>query len=198
MGPLKFNSPLLMGILLGSLMPLLYLVQWVVKKSGDHESWLNGTLEVRVDNQAPLILPINLHQGHSARGLTLQGSGTLQQGNYPWEPTPFEGSFFLHLDTETQAPGGRQEKLEWAASYSERLTSRPDGLGLPPLPCKGTVEPLKLRRSSGEEGLAAFKELQLAVELSCASAGADLLWSSGDERTWTVRGPLSLSEGPIP
>ena len=198
MGFPKINSPLLLGILLGCLMPLLYLVQWVVKQSGEQEAWLNGTLEVRIDNQAPLILPINLHEGHSERGLTLQGSGTLQESNYPWEPTTFEASFFLHLETQPQAPDGQKGKLNWAASYSERLTSRPDGLGLPPLPCKGTVEPLKLSRRSGEEKLSDFKDLQLAIELSCASAGADLLWSSGDERTWTVRGPLSLSEGPIP
>lgn len=55
----KLNSPLLLGILLGALMPLLYLVQWVVKQSGEQERWLHGTLEVRVDNQAPLILPID-------------------------------------------------------------------------------------------------------------------------------------------
>ena len=198
MGLSKLNSPLLLGILLGSLMPLLYLVQWVVKQSGEQERWLNGTLEVRIDNQAPLILPINLHEGHSAQGLTLQGSGVLQEGDYPWEPTLFEASFFLHLETERQAPGGPQGKLDWAASYTERLTSRADGLGLPPLPCKGSVEPLKIARRSGEEGLSAFQDLQLALELSCASAGADLLWSSGDERTWTVRGPLSLSAGPSP
>lgn len=198
MGLSKLNSPLLLGILLICLMPLLYLVQWVVKQSGEQEVWLSGTLEVRVDNQAPLILPINLHEGHSERGLTLQGSGTLQEGNYPWEPTLFEASFFLHLETEAHAPAGQEGKLNWAASYTERLTSREDGLGLPPLPCKGTIEPLKLSKDVPEERLSAFSDLQLAVELTCASAGADLLWSSGDERTWTVRGPLSLSEGPIP
>lgn len=194
----KLNSPLLLGILLGALMPLLYLVQWVVKQSGEQERWLHGTLEVRVDNQAPLILPINLHEGQSAQGLTLQGSSVLQEGDYPWEPTPFEASFFLHLDPEQHAPEGPREKLDWAASYTERLTSRPDGLGLPPLPCKGSVEPLKVTPRSGGAGLNAYKDLQLALELSCASAGADLLWSSGDERTWTVRGPLSLSSGPTP
>lgn len=198
MGRLKLNTPLLLGILLGSLMPMLYLVQWVVKRGTPQETWLNGTLHVSVEGQKPLILPINLHEEHSSQGTSLQGTGTLQEGAYPWEPVPFEAQFFLHLDSANQAPNDSNPKLEWAASYSERLTTRNDGLGLPPLPCKGSIEVLDQEKSTQELGLSAFSELRVAVDLACTSAGSDLLWSSGDEKVWTIRGPLGLSRGPTP
>jgi hypothetical protein len=194
----RFSTPLLFGILLGSLMPILYLVQLVVKRGEVVESWLNGTLEVSVEGQEALILPLSLSEQSSGRGLTLLGSGTLQEGRYPWKPVPFEARFWLHLDTESQAPGNTDFKLEWAASYSERLTTRPDGLALPTLPCKGSVHLVDSDKDPNKEGLEAYASLKLALDLKCTSAGADLLWSSGDEKAWTIRGPLRLSRGPLP
>jgi hypothetical protein len=194
----RFSTPLLLGILLGSLMPVLYLVQWALQRGDALESWLNGTLKVSVEGQEPLILPINLHQESSEKGLTLQGTATLQDSKYPWKPVPFEATFWLHLDSEIRAPGNTGAKLEWAASYSERLLSRTDGLGIPPLPCKGSLERTEWTSASNPQSLGDWSELALAVNLTCTSAGSDLLWSSGDERVWTIQGPLALSQGPRP
>lgn len=194
----RFSTPLLLGILLGSLMPILYLVQLVVKRGDLEDSWLEGTLEVSVEGQEALILPVKLQEQASGQGMTFQGIEILQEGDYPWKPVPFEAKLWLHLETESQTPGSGEPKLEWAASYSERLTTRTDGLGLPPLPCKGDVRLLDSQRTSGGEGLQAFSTLALALDLNCTSAGADLLWSSNDEKVWTVRGPLRLAHGPRP
>lgn len=196
----RITTPVLLIILLSSLMPTLYIVQLLVTPGGPAYSWLTGSLMVSVEGQSPHILQLNLYESSDLEaqpGLILKGTGVLQEDEYPWKDIPFEGAFSLNLGLESQAPATGNFKMEWAASYSERLLSRPDGLGLPPLPCKGSVELLKSEKSeiSGSKGLKRYDKLQLALDLNCTSAGADLLWSSGDEKVWTIRGPLALSSG---
>jgi hypothetical protein len=193
----RIRTPLLLFILLSSLMPTLVLVQRLVSPNTASTPQLSGTLQVSIEDQDPLILPLFLEdsaQVESQPGLALQGKSVLQEGEYPWKPVPFEGTFFLRLGLESLAPAAGDFKMEWAASYSERLLSRPDGLGLPPLPCKGSIELLDSKKSkdTDQTGLGAYAKLQLALDLRCTAAGADLLWSSGDEKVWTIKGPLGL------
>jgi hypothetical protein len=193
----RIRAPLLLFILLCSLMPTLVLVQrWVAPKAPSTPQ-LSGTLQISVEGQAPFILPITLFestQNPPQLGLSLQGQGALQEGTYPWNTLPFEGTFSLRLNLESQAPAASEFKMEWAASYSERLLSRPDGLGLAPLPCKGSIQRVNSEKSKDPnlQGLSAYSKLQLALDLNCTSAGADLLWSSGDEKVWTIKGPLGI------
>jgi hypothetical protein len=193
----RIRTPLLLFILLSSLMPTLVLVQRLVSPKVVSVPQLSGTLQVSIEGQAPLILPLVLQdsaQPETQPGLVLQGQSVLQESEYPWNPMPFEGTFSLRLSLESLAPAAGNFNMEWAASYSERLLSRPDGLGLPPLPCKGSIQLVDSKKSKDTDaiGLSAYTQLQLALDLHCTAAGADLLWSSGDEKVWTIKGPLSL------
>jgi hypothetical protein len=40
-----------------------------------------------------------------------------------------------------------------------------------------------------------LKELSLSIDLQCTYAGSDLIWNTGDEKTWTIEGPLNLVRG---
>lgn len=193
----RIRAPLLLFIVLCSLMPTLVLVQRWVAPDASANPQLSGTLQISVEGQAPFILPINLFestQNPPQPGLNLQGQGVLQEGTYPWNALPFKATFTLRLNLESQAPAAGDFKMEWAASYSERLLSRPDGLGLAPLPCKGSIQLVDSKKSKDltQQGLSAYSQLQLALDLNCTSAGADLLWSSGDEKVWTIVGPLGI------
>jgi len=193
-----FNKPLLLGLLLISLMPTLYLVQVLVKRGDSNEVWLSGTLEVGFEGSKPLMIQLVLHEQKSNQGIALQGESALLDGEYPWDPMPILSQFWLHLNPDAQAPGDTDAKLEWAASYTQRRKNSPNELWLPPLPCKGRITTKDSSRQDPGKTLSSYTKLRLALDLTCTSAGPDLLWSSGDERNWTLRGPLDLSRGPRP
>jgi hypothetical protein len=184
------------GVFIGLLLPTLYLVQLLVQRVPARQQWLGGDLEVILEDQAPMTLSIALKADTAATGpLKLTGTARLRQAVYPWETVPFEAGLSLALDPGFFEGGtGRG----WAASYTERLVSREDGLGLPPIPCEGNVRLVRQGRM-GEDlaKLPSWTRMELDLHLACTSAGPDLLWDSGDEQRWTIRGPLKLRNRPI-
>ncbi len=184
------------GVFIGLLLPSLYLVQLVVQRTPDRQQWLGGDLEVILEEQAPMTLSIALAPDTAQDGpLQLTGTAHLRQAVYPWETVPFEARLALSMD-----PGFFEGASErgWTASYTERLVSREDGLGLPPIPCEGNIQ--LVRQGRMEEDLAelqSWTRMELDLNLACTSAGPDLLWNSGDEQRWAIRGPLTLRNRPI-
>jgi hypothetical protein len=198
----RSRVPVAFGVFIGLLLPFLYLVQLVVQRTPDRQQWLSGDLEVILEDQAPMTLSIALatHTALEAETagdgpLQLAGSARLRQAVYPWESVPFEARLALAMDP-TFFEGGQGGG--WTASYTERLVSREDGLGLPPIPCEGDIQ--LVRQGRIEEDLAqlqSWTRMELNLNLACTSAGPDLLWNSGDEQSWAIRGPLILRNRPI-
>ncbi|MCB9745713.1 MAG: hypothetical protein H6740_24275 [Alphaproteobacteria bacterium] len=194
----SFHALLL--LLLASLIPALFLLDFLVQRAG-RETWMESELKVRLDGQEALYLATPLVEQPSALpGLSLAGEAELRGDTYPWEPTGFAGRFELRLSPELLGALEAGPRAEgFAASYSVRLLERPDGLGLPPIPCRGEV--MIDERSAVAvlpKVLADFERLQLHLDLICTSAGPDLEWDSGDERTWTIEGSLRLRSGKRP
>lgn len=186
---LRVTTPLLLGVLLGASLPMLLVVQFFLDRGERAALRLESRLEVRVEGQDPLILTAALAPSSAGGGVTLGGTGRLVQSVFPWDPTAIEATFQLRLSPEVlAAPGEHTEG--WAASYRERVTTRLDGLGIPPVPCEGRVVLKEIeRRGDGPD--APLSALDMALDLRCTSAGADLRWHSGDERTWTIEGPVT-------
>jgi hypothetical protein len=197
----RLTLPLIIGITLGSLMPILYFVQLLLDKGAESEVWVEGSLAVSIDNQNSLSMPVVLVESESEAGLHLSAVTLLQQGEYPWDPTPWEGSLHITLNYELLENALRAHHHDsWSAWFSERLVSRSDRLGLPPIPCTGIVSVRELEKTEDWEEnsqitLDSLQDLSLSIDLQCTSAGADLIWNTGDEKTWTIEGPLSLVRG---
>ena len=143
-----------------------------------------------------MTLSISMEPGSKKEGaLQLSGAARLRQAVYPWETVPFEAGLTLAMDPGFFEGGSGKG---WAASYTERLVSREDGLGLPPIPCKGDVRLVRQGRMEEHLGqLQSWTRMELDLNLDCTSAGPDLLWDSGDEQRWAIRGPLILRNRPI-
>jgi len=197
----RLTLPLIIGIMLGSLMPILYLVQLFLNKGSDTEVWVEGTLSVSVDNQNSLSMPVVLLESDSESGLHLSAVTLLQQGEYPWDPTPWEANLHITLNSELLENALRTHHHDsWSAWFTERLISRTDRLGLPPIPCTGIVSIRELEKVGEWEDtekitLEMLEELSLSIDLQCTSAGSDLVWNTEDEKTWTIEGPLNLMRG---
>jgi hypothetical protein len=197
----RLTLPLIIGITLGSLMPMLYLVQLFMDKGYDAEVWVEGSLAVSVDGQNSLSMPVVLIESESEAGLHLSAVTLLQQGEYPWDPTPWEATIHLTLNYELLENALRAHHHDsWSAWFTERLVARSDHLGLPPIPCTGIVSIRELEKQGTWEdspkiNLEMLKELSLSIDLQCTSAGSDLVWNTGDEKTWTIEGPLNLVRG---
>ncbi len=192
----RATFPLLLGILLGSSLPTLFVVQALRDKGLDEQVWLDAELTVRVDGHEPLVYTAELAELADSP-LIVGAHAMLRQAAFPWDATPFEAAFRLRIDERLLREGTAGEHPDgWAASWTERLVTRPDGLGLPPSPCEGLVIVKGVELADPDAtGLARLARLDLALDVRCTSAGADLLWDSGDERTWTVEGPATLSRG---
>jgi len=199
----RSRVPVAFGVFIGLLLPFLYLVQLVVQRTPDRQQWLGGDLEVILEEQAPMTLSIVLAaqptpKDHTNTGdpMKLNGAARLRQAVYPWEAVPFEAGLSLAMDREFfEGTGGGKG---WAASYTERLVSREDGMGLPPIPCDGDIQ--LQRQARMDEDLAqlqSWTRMELNLNLACTSAGPDLLWNSGDEQRWAIRGPLILRNRPL-
>ena len=192
--------PVATGVLIVLLLPALYLVQVVIRRAPERTQWFGGELEVSLENQSPMTLAIELHEvdGESSVSLMLAGTARLRQSTYPWDEVPFEGQVRLALEPGFFSGDSSGDQRTWAASYTERLVSRDDGLGLPPIPCSGIIETEKQRSLDKAKGnLSNWTQLDLNLNLACTSAGPDLIWASGDEQTWALIGPLSLHNRPI-
>jgi hypothetical protein len=191
----RFTYPLLVGVLLGSSLPVLLLVQFFLDSRRPLVVWMEGNLTIRGDGGAPLLLGAEFTRSEARGVLTFSATEGLVQGVFPWEPTPYEGSLTLRLGEEVLEATGEYAQ-GWTATWRERLTTRADGLGTPPIPCEGRVgvtevSPPPAQRVSPAE----LETLVLALELRCTSAGRDLLWNTGDERTWLIEGPVQLRRG---
>ena len=185
------SLPLVVGVLVGALLPSLYLVQLAINRSTNKQQWLEGELQVRVQGQEPLTLAIHMRDTDNADRLEFEGTAQLRGAVYPWDPVPFESTLRIHLGPDlVQMPPPFQTTDAFVVSYTERVTNRRDGLGLPLLPCQGVVSKREGRYTGEGHALADWKKLELAVDLHCFSAGPDLLWDSGDEQVWTLSGPL--------
>ena len=204
---MRATYPLGLGLLLGAGLAGLYLVQLLYTPSGGDQRWLETRLEVRVEGQKPLLLAAEMiprpppPPAGDEPWISLEGVAGLVQASFPWEPTPFEAVFNLHLRPalfEQGPEGGQLAPGTWSAAYAERRLSRPDGLGLPPIPCAGELAVTAFEAADGDAprvGLDHIETLELFAELRCVSAGPDLAWGTGDERTWSVEGPLVLRSG---
>ncbi|MCB9761362.1 MAG: hypothetical protein H6739_16085 [Alphaproteobacteria bacterium] len=199
-GRSSFN---LLLLLLAALVPLLFLLDYMVDQGGQRSLWVEAELRVRLDGQEALFLAVPLVpvDDPGAEGLAVEGVAILREDHYPWAATAYEGRFWLRLGPELLAGNrlGLQES-GFAASYSVRDTDRADGFGLPPIPCRGNVmvrEVVPAAPTGATERLAELDELALNVDLLCTSAGPDLAWGSGDERTWTLEGTLRLRSGQL-
>ena len=193
--------PVAIGVLIGLLLPTLYLVQLLVRRAPERSQWFGGELEVSLESQLPMTLAIELHESDSppSNTLVVSGSARLRQSAYPWDEVPFEAGVRIMLEPEFfDGSSSKEASTAWAASYTERLVSRDDQLGLPPVPCAGVIESRKQRSLGGQPGdLGNWTQMELAVALSCTSAGPDLIWASGDEQTWRIKGPISLRNRPL-
>ena len=195
MDRVRITYPLLVGILLGSSLPVLVLVQYLLNRGGAGETWLESRLAVSQEGAQPLLHSTDLRpEGQDP--LTVSGTGRLLQDAFPWEPSSVQATFTLRLTPEILGVVG-EHTTGWSASYRERDTTRADGLGIPPLPCVGrvVVKVAEGRRGAAPVNALDMEALELALELRCRSAGADLIWHTGDERVWTVEGPISLRRG---
>lgn len=195
-GPIR--SAHLLWLLLGCLVPVLLLLDFLVGESGRREVFLQADLRVRQDGASPLALAGPLAGEAATDGLQVGGTVQLTEGQYPWPAVEREGSFSLRLDSsfmKDSQPGVRTQGF--VASYQERDL---DGVGSPaPLtPCQGRIEVLELVAplwSGQPEGLAAVDAARLKVDLLCTGTGPDLLWGTGDERVWAIEGPLEVKAG---
>ena len=192
----RATFPLLLGILLGSSLPILFVVQAVRDKGLDEQVWVDAELTVRVEGHEALVYTAELTEVEPSP-LIIGASSMLRQAEFPWDPTPFEASFRLRLDERLLREGTAGEHPDgWSASWTERLVTRPDGLGLPPIPCEGLIVVKNVTLADPDAvGIARLEQLDLALDIRCTSAGADLVWHSGDERTWTIEGPATLVRG---
>ena len=186
----RLKSSSLVWLLLGAVVPLLFLLDWAVQSSGSREVWLEAEFRVGLDGQDPLLLATALEGDVDEGRLEVRGAGLLREGRYPWRPTSYEAELTLRLERDfLEDPG------HFTASYRLRRVSRPDGLSTPPIPCKGEISVRDLRLARDSEDLTGVEAAELDVELICTSSGNDLLWNTGDERVWMVSGPLSLKVG---
>ncbi len=185
---LRVTTPLLLGVLLGASLPAMLVVQFFLDRRGGAPPQFQSHLTIRIEGQEPLLLSAAITPSSSGGGLLLEAEGRLVQSVFPWDPTAIEASLQLRLSPEVLAASGEYTE-GWTASYRERLTTRIDGLGIPPVPCEGRVAIEEIALRGGPA--AAPGSLDLALDLRCTSAGEDLIWGSEDDRTWTVEGPIS-------
>lgn len=185
---MNVRLPRLLWLLLGALVPLLFLLDWAVGTSGRRNFEMQAELAVRLDGGDPLTLAIDLAAEHTEEGVELSGTAPLQQFHYPWKPTPVEASFWLRLNHELLDSTQEGSRLDdFAASLTIKDTTRSDGRSGPPLPCQGNLVIEDLRWN--EEALGA---VSLRLDLLCTSSGPDLAWGTGDERVWMLTGPIAL------
>lgn len=193
-GPIR--SAHLLWLLLGSLVPMLLFLDFLVGESGRREVFLQADLRVRQDGAPPFALAGPLTGEAAIDGLLVGGEVQLTEGRYPWRPTPREGSFTLRLDSDflqNGQPGVRTQGF--VASYQERDLERADRWASPLTPCEGRIEVVELLTRPGAKGLSAVDAAVLNVDLLCTGTGPDLLWGTGDERVWAIEGPLEVKAG---
>jgi len=186
--PPRHRPGRLLWLLLGALLPLLFLLEWAVDRSGRRDHTVEAELSVRLDGGDPHTLALPLQAWHQDEGVTLRGTGRLQGARYPWKPTPMEATTELRLSNgflNDSSKGVRNEGF--VASLVLRDTSRADRLGMPVIPCSGAilVEEVELVDAN-------LSQLRLRLDLTCTSSGPDLQWGSGDERVWSLVGPVQL------
>ncbi|MCB9796971.1 MAG: hypothetical protein H6741_30170, partial [Alphaproteobacteria bacterium] len=140
MGRARTSFHALLLLLLASLIPALFLLDFLVQQAG-RDTWMESELKVRLDGQEALTLAAPFVEVEGALpGLTLHGADVLRTDRYPWDPTGFEGDFTLRLSPELLSALEAGPASEgFAASYSVRVIERADGYGLPPIPCRGQI-----------------------------------------------------------
>ena len=193
-GPIR--SAHLLWLLLGSLVPMLLFLDFLVGESGRREVFLQADLRVRQDGASPLALSGPLRGEAAIDGLLVGGDVQLTEGRYPWRPVARQGSFTLRLDTsflQDGQPGIRTQGF--VASYQERDLERADGWATPLTPCEGRIQVVELLTRPGAKGLSAVDAALLKVDLLCTGTGTDLLWGTGDERVWAIEGSLEVKAG---
>ena len=181
------------GALIGALLPAVYGLQVILDQTLGTEVWLEGSLQVRVAGQDPLLLELALSPVPGIQdGVELQGTARLHQPTYPWKSTEFTGALWLRLEnTLLEAPPGAMDQ-GWSASYTVG-----DEQGTPthsPVPCQGrlVVEANTQRSPVGSQPLSKHGDLDLTVAFSCTSPGPDGRWATGDDLTWLLNGDLDL------
>lgn len=191
----RLKSSSLVWLLLGGLVPVLFVVDCVVQSGDRREVWLEAQLHVGLDGQDPLVLAAPLEGTVDEGALRVRGGSLLREARYPWRPTSFEGELELRIDDEFLTTPTSEH---FRANYRLREVERSDGLGTPPIPCTGEIRATELRLARDSKDLTGVEEAELELDLICTSAGDDLRWSTGDERVWLITGPLSLREGARP
>lgn len=194
-GPL--SSAHLLWLLLGALVPMLLLLDFVVGDSEPLEVFVHADLRVRQDGGAQLIYTGPLEGEAAINGMQVRGTHGLAEGTYPWRPTPLEGSLTLSLDGDFLQTGesgalGRHKK-GFVASYKQRDRQRADRMGSPTIPCRGHIDVVSLEELPGARGMSAMGKAELHLDLICTGTGADLMWGSGDERVFTLEGILVVN-----
>lgn len=184
----NLRLPRMLWLLLGALIPLLFLLDWAVGRSGRRAFIVEAELSLRLDGGDPLTLALPLDAMHDREGLSLTGTAALQGARYPWKPTPLEASLDLRLSQELlDDPNKGAREQGFIASLVLKDTSRPDGLGMPRIPCGGAILVEELRSEAQE-----LLQMRLRLDLLCSSSGPDMRWNTGDERVWTMSGPIQL------
>ena len=188
MSSVNVRLPRLLWLLMGALVPLLFLLDWAVGTSGRRTYAMQAELAVRLDGADPLTLAVPLEPVHGPEGLELTGTARLQEFHYPWKATPLAATFWLRLDRElieNHVDGGRHDGF--VASLTVTDESRSDGLSTPPFPCEGDLVVERMHGTPNQ-----LDEANIRVDLLCTSSGPDLKWNSGDERVWALTGPIGL------
>lgn len=181
----------LLGLLLASLVPALYVLEWLVDSSGRRASRLEGTLEVRLEGQQPLSMVTSLSADTTGPGLHLHGRGELRHDVYPWEATGLVGFLTLELPPDLLAAGPTVEQTGFAASF--RVASQVGGRGGPSTPCLGTIRVGELAPARADIRLEELSALNLQVALRCPTPPEP----GEDARAWTLVGPLELTRRPL-
>ncbi len=184
----RLEGSRLVWLLLGSLVPLLFLLDWLVDRGAPHGLSLDAQIQVRADGQDPWVFAAPLNGLIGGSGLSVTARAPLRTAIYPWLATPYEAEVDLAISPAVLQLGPGVYERGFTTSIRVWDARRADGLGTPTIPCSGRLTALELVLE-GEE----IKRADLDLDLICTAAGEDLRWRSGDERVWVLTGPVRLS-----
>ncbi len=189
----------MLGALIGALLPGVYALQLILDRTLGTQSWLGGSVSVQVEGQDALLLELELLPlTGPLSGLELSGGSALREPGFPWGETEYYGQLWMRLEEALLTAPARQQQKGWSATYT---VTNPEFAGAAqPAPCRGAVDVLEAeRRPSTDEGpLQSQRALVLELDLACTHPGDDDRWATGDDVTWNLAGRLELRQGRRP
>ena len=199
--PLRPTRGKLVLLLLAPI-PVLFLFQVMMRQIAPSAPLLVGELDVRLGDQEPYHLVIQLDpvggQAQLEGGLRLEGEARLRRAVFPWPEAPFHARLVIELPGEPlsikQTPFAlSSEDDAFVAWYQERYV-RGGASFSTQVPCEGRVDvghvATKVRGSVVEWSQVFAFDGTLALD--CLSPGRDLAFGTADDLEWSIEGPLGL------